>query len=486
MDTLDFTIIELRGFGEQMISDRYQIDNYKWQALISMIFRGIGICTLGLLLGLTAFNITYLPIQILIAISTGLLLLVFFITPSGFLLVYLAGLPLLDALIPFFTIDSSGLRFGPQILFRGGLIVLLAYYWLANRRNPLDFRPAIPMLLLVLLLALSTLSSGIRIRLGFITLARHVYWMLLLLTIADVIEQGKLKLETIYRTIIISTLCFMVIVVISPFIGIDLGSFYGIGDARGPYGSHSLALCLCLGFIVALALCHTQNSRFFQSILLLFCLATVISIARTYARTGYLSFFTSLFAFTLFVWHYGKRETILRRYRAFLSLILIIMSGAFCAFSFIHADAFKERTSDLYNIETAGSGRMIIYRMALKKFSDSSIYTQVFGGGLGDMHFLLGTEFKVPHNDYLVFLLAGGLVGLFLHFWLLVSLWRQMKLTARVTYLPLIIAGSAMAMFVVGTMTNPVIGYVSVMTYFSFIVGGAMGHYARVNPIDAR
>jgi len=469
-----------------MINDHYQIDSYKWQALIFMIFRGIGICALGLLLGLTAFNITYLPIQMLIAIGTGLLLLVFPVTPPNFLLAYLVGLPFLDALIPFFTIDSSGLRFGPQILFRGGLIVLLAYYWLANRRNPLVFRPAIPMLLLVLLLALSTLASGIRIQLGFITLARHLYWMLLLLTIADIIEQGKMKLETIYLTIIISTLCFMVIVVISPFIGIDLGSFYGIGDARGPYESHGLALCLCLGFIVALALSLTQKSRFLQSILLLFCLATTISIARTYARTGYMSFLTLFFAFALFVWHYGKRETILRRYKAFSCLIFIILIGSFCVYSFIHAEAFRERTSDLYNIETAGSGRTIIYRMALKKFSDSSIYSQIFGGGLGDMYFLLGTEFKVPHNDYLVFLLAGGLVGLFLHFWLLVSLWRQIKLTARITYLPLIIAGSAMAMFVIGTMTNPVIGYMSVMTYFSFIVGGAMGHYARVDQVDTR
>jgi len=466
-----------------MISDRYQIDSYKCHALISLIFRGTGICILGLLLGLSAFNITYLPIQMLIVISTGLLLLIFPVAPSGFLLGYLVGLPFLDALIPFFTIDSSDLRFGPQILFRGGLIILLAYYWLTNRRNPFAFRPAIPMLLLVLLLALTTLASGIRVQLGFITLARHVYWMLLLLTIMDMVEQGNMKLETIYRAIIISTLCFMVIVVISPFIGIDLGSFYGIGDARGPYGSHSLALCLCLGFIVALALCPTQRSRFFQSILLLFCMATAISIARTYARTGYLSFFTSLLVFTFFVWYYRKKERALQRYRVLLSLIFIFVIGTFFVYSITHVEDFKKRTSDLSSIRTAGSGRTIIYRMALKKFSDSSIYNQVFGCGLGDMYFLLGTEFKVPHNDYLVFLLAGGLVGLFLHFWLLVTLWRQIKLTARVTYMPLIIAGSAMAMFVVGTMTNPVVGYMSVMTYFSFIVGGVAGHYARLNQI---
>jgi hypothetical protein len=310
--------------------------------------------------------------------------------------------------------------------------------------------------------------------------------MLLLPTVADMVAQGNMKLETIYRCVIISTLFLMVVVVTAPFIGIDRGSFYGIGDARGPYGSHSLALCLCLGFIVALALCLTQKNRFFLSILLLFCVAAAISIARTYARTGYLAFFTSLLVFTLFVWRYGKREIILRRYRALLSLFFIVIIGAFCVYSFAHAEAFKERNRDLSSIETAGSGRTLIYRMALKKYSDSSVYRQVFGGGLGDMYFFWGSELKVPHNDYLVFLLAGGLVGLALHFWLLVGLWRQIKLTARITYLPLIIAGSAMTMFVVGTMTNPVIGYMSVMTYFSFLVGGAIGHYARVDQMHAR
>jgi O-antigen ligase len=214
--------------------------------------------------------------------------------------------------------------------------------------------------------------------------------------------------------------------------------------------------------------------------------AAAISIARTYARTGYLSFFTSLLVFTLFVWRYGKREIILRRYRALLSLIFIVIIGTFCVYSLTHAEAFKERNRDLSSIKTAGSGRTMLYRKALEKYSDSSVYKQALGRGLGDMYFLMRSELQVPHNDYLVILLAGGLVGLALHFWLLVGLWRQIKLTARITYLPLIIAGSAMAMFVVGTMTNPVIGYMSVMTYFSFLVGGAMGHYARVDQIRAR
>jgi len=442
-----------------------------------MVFRGMGICALGLSLGLAVFNTAHLPIQTLIATIAGLLLLIFPITPAGFLLAYLAGLPFLDALIPFFTTDLSGLRFGPQILFRGGLIVLLTYYWLVNRRNPLDFKPAIPMLLLILLLALSTLASGVRTQIGIVTLAKHVYWMLLLITVADMVSQESMKLESIYRCVIISALCFMVVVIAAPFIGIDLGSFYDIGDARGPYGPHSLALFLCLGFTVALALCPAQKNKLILLLLVLFCIGATISIARTYVRTGYMSFFASLSIFTLFFWRYGEKETNLRRYRFFLILSFIIIVGTFVLYGFTHPEAFMKRISDLSGIETAGSGRMAIYKAALQRYADFSVFGQVFGGGLGATHSLLGL--KVPHNDYLVILLAGGPVGLALYFWLLVSLWRQIKTTARTSYLPLIIAGSAMTTFVVGTMTNPVIGYMSVMTCFSFLVGGAIGHYTR-------
>jgi len=295
-----------------MTTSRCQIDSRPRQTLKSMIFGGAGICLVGMSLGLAVFNTANLPMQTMVTISAGLLLLIFPIAPAGFLLAYLVGLPFLDALIPFFTIELSGLRFGPQILFRGGLIVLLTYYWLINHRNPLTFRPALPMILLLLLFGLSTFASGIRTQLGIITLAKHAYWILLLLTIADMVAQGSMKLHTIYRCVTISSLFFMVIVVIAPFIGIDRGAFYGIGDARGPYDPHDLALCLCLGFIVALASCPIQKNKFFLLLSCLFCAAIVISLARTYVRTGYLSFSATFSMFTLLIWRYGTGMTTLQ------------------------------------------------------------------------------------------------------------------------------------------------------------------------------
>ena len=439
--------------------------------------KGIMVVALGAVLGLALVYLAYLPIQILIAIGAGLLLLIFPISPANFLLAYLIGLSFLDLLIPFFTGQLLGLQFGPQILFRGGLIVLLVYYWLINQRNPLAFKPALPMFILLAMLALSTLSSGVNVQGGLISLAKIGYWMFLLLTVADMVAHGKMKLNTIYRCVMISTLGFMLVVLASPILGIDLGSFYGTGDVRGPYSPHSLALCLCMGLIVVLTLCVQQQNRFFLMLLLLSGVAMAISIARTYARIGYTSLIASLSIFVLMFWSYRKRQASLRRHKLILGLALIIIVGVLGLYSLAYSEEFAERISDLSDTQTAGSGRIRIYEAALKRYADFSVFKQVFGGGIGATLGLL--EEFVPHNDYLYILLSGGLLGIALYLWLFILLWKQLKSTARGAYLPLIIAGSVIGIYLVATMTNGVIEYMSVMTFFSFLVGGAMGHYAR-------
>lgn len=460
-----------------MISSPYYERSYRIQDSIRSIIRIGGICAFGYLLGVAVVNMTSLPVHILAVIGAGFLLLLFPISPARFLLAYLIGLPFLDSVIPFFTIDLSGVQFGPQILLRGGLIILLVIYWVISRRNPFKLKSTIPMFILLVLLLLSTLAGGSRTQMGLITLAKHAYWMLLLPTIADMVKHKQMKLETIYICIVVSTLGFIFVVLISPFLGMDLGSFYGVGDARGPYGPHSLALCLCMGFIVVQALCVGQHNKLYQSILLLAGAAIVISVVRTYARTGYTSLSTSLIVFTLLIWIYGKHELKLRLQRPVMGLTFILIIGVISLYGIIHSDALMERVRDFSSVETAGAGRTLIYKAAIERYADFSILRIMFGGGLGSTFSLMGLY--VPHNDYLVLLLAGGLVGLFLYLWVLTSLCRELRAVAKGVYLPYIIAVSAMAVFIVATMTNPVIGYMSVMTYFCFLVGGALGYYSE-------
>ncbi len=450
----------------------------KYDSVISRVRKGTPLIALGAAAGLTLVYLVYLP-QVLLVIGAGLLLLVFPISPANFLLAYLVGLSFLDLLIPFFTtIFAGGLHFGPQIIFRGGLIVLLLYYWLLNRRNPLAFRPAVPMFILFLLLTFSSLGGSTTMQIGLSDLAKFLYWIALLLTVADMVQQGKMRLHTIYRCVVISALCYSIVVIISPFFGIDLGSYYEVGDVRGPYGPHGLALCLCMGVVGVLALCIEQRNKLFLLLLLLFGSVMTISIARTYARTGYTSLLISMLVFSVMVWYYGKRQARLRRHRLALGLAFLIAVGAFSIYSWVNAEAFRHRISDFSGIETAGSGRMMFWGAALERYSDFSVFKKIFGGGTGAQLGLLGLY--GTHNDYLFILLSGGILGIGLYLWTFISLWKQIKSTARGNYLPLIVAGSAMVIVLVASMSNGVIlESLSVMTYFSFLVGGAMGYYAK-------
>ena len=149
-----------------------------------------------------------------------------------------------------------------------------------------------------------------------------------------------------------------------------------------------------------------------------------------------------------------------------------------------HMEQLVERFSDFTDDEKiAGSGRAFIFLTALKNYAKFSILKKVIGGGFlaARIH---GNFLIALHNDYLSVLLAGGFVGIGLYLWLFISLWTQVKSTASHSYFPFIIAGCAIATYLVAAMTGNTWVDVPVMTYFSFLVGGALGYYQLPPPGD--
>jgi len=459
-----------------MNNRHYQISTQR-QAVASRIYEGIIAVTLGALLGLA---LVYFRVQALVVIGAGVLLLIFPIQPEKFLLGYLVVMPLIDQLAPFFTGKLFGLRFGPQILFRGGVTVLLIYYWLIKQRDLLVFKVARPMFILLSLLALMTLSSGIMVQLGLVNLAKLAFWMLLLLTVADMVTQKKIKLRIIYRCMMFSVLIFIASLLISEFWGIEVEGYrgYNVGEVTGVFGPHSVVLCLSMGLVVVLALVTKQQNKLSVLLLWLFSVMIVISIGRTYVRTGYTAFISALFTLNFMFWRYGKHESS-QQQKLILGATFTIIIGAITLYTLTHIEPLKERFSDFFDYQRAGSGRFVMYKAALKTYADYPIFKKIFGGGLGaDFAYYPGRNLAT-HNDYLSLLLSGGLVGISLYLWLFMSLWKQIKSSGGNTSLPLIIASCAIVIYLVAAVTNNVMTYMSVMTNFSFLVGGAIGYVSK-------
>jgi O-antigen ligase len=450
----------------------YSLSLYK--DVLSNISKGIIVIVLGTLLGATLVNCSN---QALVMTGAGVLLFAFLIQPAKLLLGYLVALPIIDQLIPFFTSRLLGLqRFGPQILFRGGLTVLFIFYWLINQRNPFSFKVAVPMFVLLLLLAVTTIASGVEIQSGLVSLAKLAFWMFLLLIVADMVAQQEIELRVVYRCVIISVLIFAASLLISQLFFGARHVHYGVGEFSGVFGGHNLALCLCMGLIVLLASAITQQSRLLMLLLFLLCSLTVVSILRTYVRTAYAASATVFLTFSLMFWIYEKGEHS-KRQKAVLCLALVITIGIVALYVSTHATSITQRFSDFSNPARAGSGRLLIYKAAIASYQEYSIFGKLFGQGLGAaISYYPGTRIST-HNDYISILLSGGLMGIVLYFFVFIELWRQVKSTAQNSHLPFVIAGTTIATYLVAAISDNVMQFVSPMTYFGFLIGGAMGYY---------
>ncbi|MFC1712113.1 O-antigen ligase family protein [Candidatus Poribacteria bacterium] len=432
----------------------------------------------------------------LIMVGAGTFLFLFFVKPETFLLAYLIISPIVDQLMPFFTRWSgSGARFGPHILLRGGLIIFMVFYlvtdYLApNVSNKRGVKAAWPMLILILLLGINTVLNRVTFILGANQLAKFTFWILMLLTVENMVVQGKMKLETIYRYIIFSVILSLISVLISDrfFVqaGLDVRDSSGLAGTEsyrvgGLFGETSLVLSLALGFTVIVA--STIRQRSFLAVALLSLLGgiVVISIIRTYTRTGYTAFLGGFLTLNAMVWIYAKRPG-MRRARLILGWVFIMVTIVITVYAYMYTEPLAKRFEDLSDTQTMGSGRLILYGLALNTYSNYDVFEKIMGVGLGRAgHFGSHAEgiYFSTHAEYFLILLSGGLIGLGLYLWIFVSLWRQLKSTVRHDYWPFIIACSSIATCLVAMVTTQISEYPPVMTLFSFLVGGAIGYYGR-------
>ena len=407
----------------------------------------------------------------LILIGSAFFLSLFLIKPEKILLIYLAITPLIDLLIPIF----SRSRMGPQILIRGGLLVLLAFYWVTSTRNPLSFKPARPIFFLIILVLISaiTFAGHKDTKEEISSIGKLFFWFFLLIAVADMTAQGKIEIKWIYRCVAIALLLSMFSLEVASLMGISRrAGKYGVGEFGGAFGGfHTLAIGLSIGIIPVIGLATKQRKMIPLVFLLILSGLVMVSIMRTYVRTGYVTFVAGFFMLHFMLWR-KRRYAAARRQRAALTGISLVLIAISVFYSITHFEALKIRFSDL-----SGAGRTDVWLTALRFYAGYHPLYKVIGWGFkGGVRFYKET-FTFTHNGYLFFLLSYGLVGLSFYIWILISLWRAVQQTYSDDYLPAVIGGAAIMAFAVAEMVNGATFYLSATTYFSFIVGGAIGHY---------
>lgn len=243
-----------------------------------------------------------------------------------------------------------------------------------------------------------------------------------------------------------STFCAFVIIVI----GLIIGNIYEINDTAYSFGIFHIGFwfseaTLSLALMAFLPLFFLPCGNYYEAkpfgyrticlSAVAFCLLLLVM-----KRSSILSFIICTF---VILFCFAKNSHIRFSMNRFFCLSAAFISFVFLALSFLwamHPEAIQRRFRDVEKYEESGdirilgSGRLLLADKYLSLYINRPLIQQIIGvdiAGYVDKNkggYLHTSIRKVPHNDYLEFLMRNGILGLIAFLWfLLISFYRTWK-----------------------------------------------------------
>lgn len=202
----------------------------------------------------------------------------------------------------------------------------------------------------------------------------------------------------------------------------DFQAFTGIFGAQ-----HAASSILSLSLFVILN--HLKNNKLpsFEKFYNYFlCAVSILSIYRAFTRTGWV-----MCAIGIIVLYFPPKVQL----KQVLKYSLIVLSFLVAGLILFHSvPEFRAKLSDQDvvsgNSIQKGSGRLIFAFFSLQLWNEGNIVQKFFGFGLDgvmdNMESNIGLRL-FSHNGFIDALSANGLIGLFLMFWYLISLFKNIQ-----------------------------------------------------------
>jgi len=188
---------------------------------------------------------------------------------------------------------------------------------------------------------------------------------------------------------------------------------YGSGVLRqcGLYfGFHPAAHAMVLfSFTYSLFLTYKELKKpFFQYTVHSIFILSIYCLWHTYVRNGYLGL---LLFWMIYLFRWKKRY--------FIVFLIVLMGLGFWKSSTVQSVFWKADTWDReQNLNTASSGRIMLWSHNLNIFLEMPFYRKMIGSGLGsESDRVIGKEDEIwsSHNDYITLLMTLGVIGLLLY-----------------------------------------------------------------------
>lgn len=147
-----------------------------------------------------------------------------------------------------------------------------------------------------------------------------------------------------------------------------------------------------------------------------FCSVLAI-LALTYGKGGWIALGFGLFAMALFERGYFAKIRLL--------IVLAVIGIGFIGF-LPNIISWVAGVFDVYNVEKSTlAGRLLVWQRNMIYFRENPVWGHGLMAGFASSARIVGFE-VVPHNDYLRLLIEGGIVGLAIYFFLVISLLKAL------------------------------------------------------------
>lgn len=189
-------------------------------------------------------------------------------------------------------------------------------------------------------------------------------------------------------------------------------------DDLGNFNSYSLLISITI--IICLYLIKVESSKIKKFILSMGVFYLLIIMLTTFSRGG---FYGLLIGCVFYIKYFFKRKLLVgivfgSIVLAFLALVLLFSNADYRVF----LDRY------LFEGDSTGSGRLLIYAFLFEKITESAT-SIIFGKGLGSISYYTGLGFQIQagHSTYVDMFFQFGLIGLILFIYFIWGAYKSIK-----------------------------------------------------------
>jgi teichuronic acid biosynthesis protein TuaE len=248
---------------------------------------------------------------------------------------------------------------------------------------------------------------------------------LLFFVFCNIINNKKIMRITITGCLIVLVISIMTML-LNVFNIVTIGAVRTLheGRAAGLAEPNQYAAALVLFLPLILTFLIINKTLFVRTVSGFLCLITIIALLCTGSRGGFIALGFSTLTYIYFLW----KEGIIKK-RNILVLCIIFSLGFSFSFAVLPENfqkSLKQRLNPSFAEDVAGytSGRTTIWISGVQLFLDSPIY----GHGIHTFKPLLIDRFymhNVSHNDYLMYLVEFGIIGLLFFVMIYIQIFRH-------------------------------------------------------------